>query len=105
MTPGKSASQAGHAFLESFVKADRATGMSYLKDGGTKIALSAPNLSTIQNIYDAAIAAGLPCALVVESGHIMPPVFDGEPVVTAVGIGPVERSAARGITKKLRLMQ
>lgn len=105
MTAGKSASQAGHAFLESFVKADRKTGMSYLIDGGTKIALAAPDLPTIQKIYDAALAAGLPCALVVESGHIMPPSFDGEPIVTAVGIGPVERSAARDITKKLRLMQ
>lgn len=105
MTPGKSASQAGHAFLESFVKAPRSVGLSYLNSGGTKIALAAPNLQTLQRIYGAALAAGLPCALVVESGHVMPPVFDGSPIVTALGIGPVERAAAREITRKLRLMQ
>ena len=105
MTPGKTASQAGHAFIESFVKSDRRTSISYLNDGGTKIALAAPDLPSLQQVYDAALAAGVPCAMVVESGHVMPPVFDGNPIVTAVGIGPVERCKARPFTKGLRLLK
>jgi hypothetical protein len=35
----------------------------------------------------------------------MPPTFDGSPIITAVGIGPVERAKARAFTKQLRLLQ
>lgn len=104
MTPGKAVSQGGHAFEESFVKADRATGLSYLNAGATKIVLEAPDLPAIQSIYDKALAADVPCYLVVEEGHVMPPVFDGSPIVTAVGIGPVARCKVRHITKRLRKM-
>lgn len=49
-------------------------------------------------VYYRARMANLPCAMVVESEHIMPPAFDGSPIVTAVGIGPVPRAAAKPIT-------
>jgi peptidyl-tRNA hydrolase len=105
MTPGKSASQAGHAYLESFVKTDRSISLAYLNQGGTKIALAAPDLQTLEQIHAAALAADLPCAIVVESGHVMPPTFDGSPIITALGIGPVDREIARPLVRKLRLMQ
>lgn len=104
MTPGKSASQAGHAYLESFVKTDRRTSLRYLDAGGTKIALQAPDLSTLESLHVAVLAADIPCALVVESGHVMPPSFDGSPIVTALGIGPVDREIARPLVRRLRLM-
>lgn len=105
MTAGKSASQAGHAYIEAFVKADRRTSIAYLNQGGTKIALSAPNLEILEQIHAAALAANLPCAIVTESGHVMPPVFDGSPIITALGIGPVDREVVRPFVRRLRLMQ
>ena len=106
MNAGKAASQAGHAFLESFVKADTEIAQSYLSGGGgTKVVLSAPDLQSLLKTYGAAFDAGLPCVVVVESGHVMPPTFDGSPVITAVGIGPVERAKVRAFTKQLRLLQ
>jgi PTH2 family peptidyl-tRNA hydrolase len=106
MTAGKAASQAGHAFVESFAKADPQIAESYVAaDGGTKIVLSAPDLQSLLKVHGAAFDAGIPCAVIIESGHVMPPVFDGSPVITAVGIGPVERAKARAFTKQLRLLQ
>jgi PTH2 family peptidyl-tRNA hydrolase len=105
MTPGKAASQAGHAFLEAFITADPETRDAYFDDGGgTKVALQAPGIDDLQRTYDLAKDAGIPCALVIESGHIMPPTFDGRPVITALGLGPVDRSKARSLTKRFRLM-
>lgn len=105
MTAGKAASQAGHAFLDSFLTAPSEFTKAYLADGGTKIVLSCPDEQSLCDLYYKARMAKIPCAMVVESEHIMPPSFDGSPVVTAIGIGPVDRAAARPITKGLRLMK
>jgi peptidyl-tRNA hydrolase len=105
MTAGKAASQAGHAFLDSFIVAPPEITKAYLSDGGTKIVLSVPDERALCDLYHRAKAAKLPCAMVIESNHIMPPSFDGSPVVTAIGIGPVLRSQAKAITKGLRLMK
>lgn len=105
MTPGKAASQAGHAFLDSFLKAPSESVSAYLADGGTKVVLSVKDEKELADIYYRARMAKLPCAMVIESEHIMPPSFDGSPIATAVGIGPVSRSQARSITKGLRLMK
>lgn len=105
MTAGKAASQAGHAFLDSFLTAPPDIIQTYLADGGTKIVLSVPDEKTLCDLYYKARTAKLPCAMVVESEHIMPPSFDGSPIVTAVGIGPVDRAAARHITKGYGLMK
>ncbi len=105
MTAGKAASQAGHAFLDSFIIAPPEIAKAYLSDGGTKIVLSVPDERALCDLYHRARLAKLPCAMVVESNHVMPPSFDGSPVVTATGIGPVLRSQAKPITKGLRLMK
>ncbi len=105
MTAGKAAAQAGHAFLDSFLTAPPDSTQAYLKDGGTKIVLTVPDEKTLCEMYYKARMANLPCAMVVESEHIMPPTFDGSPVVTAVGIGPLPRGTAKAITGGLRLMK
>lgn len=104
MTAGKAASQAGHAFLDSFLKAPSEYTSAYLADGGTKVVLAAKDERELCSIYYAARMAGLPCAMVVESEHVMPPDFDGSPIVTAVGIGPCSKAAAKAVTGGLRLM-
>jgi hypothetical protein len=45
----------------------------------------------------------IPCVLVVESAHVHPLDFDGSPIVVALGLGPVAKSAARSITRGLKL--
>jgi PTH2 family peptidyl-tRNA hydrolase len=109
MTAGKMASQAGHAFLDTFqlcqdIDPERAK--EYGEDGhGTKIALYAKNESQILQLYELVKASGIPCALIIDSGHIMPPYFDGNPITTALGIGPARRSEIHHLTKKLQLIK
>lgn len=106
MSAGKSASQAGHAFLDSYLTAPPDIVSSYLDHGGTKIVLTARSESELRTAYDRASAAGLPCSMIVDNGHVSPPSFDGEtPVLTAIGIGPVARDTARPITKRFSLMK
>ena len=105
MTAGKAASQAGHAFLDSFLTAPTDITEAYLADGGTKIVLTVPGERQLVDAFHKAKAARLPCAMVVEQNHVMPPSFDGSPIPTAIGIGPVMRSQAREITRRLSLMK
>lgn len=105
MTHGKAASQAGHAFQDSFLTASPDLTKAYLADGGTKIVLTVPGERELCDLFHKAKLAGLPCAMVVEKGHVMPPHFDGSEIVTAVGIGPVMRSAAKALTRDLPLMK
>lgn len=105
MPPGKAAAQAGHAFLDSFLKADPDVAAAYLADGGTKIVLIAPDEAALCRAQQQAVDLGLPCALVIDSGHVLLPTFTGEPIVTALGIGPAARDVLRPITRGLRLMR
>ena len=104
MTPGKKASQAGHAFLDSFLRSSTEQRDSYIADGGTKIVLSVATERELCALYYEARMSSLPCAMVIESEHVMPPDFDGSPIVTAVGIGPIRRSLAKRIIGSLRLL-
>lgn len=100
MTPGKSASQAGHAFVASFSKSSPEISSAYLADeGGTKVVLTCPDEATIWQVYKLACDAGLTCHLWVESD------MGPDPVVTALGIGPVERNKVKPIVKDLKLMR
>lgn len=107
MTPGKLAAQAGHAYLDSFLEAQRLNphaAQAYRAPGhGTKVCLAARNLGDLLLAQERAAAAGLPHALITDSGHVHPPHFDGGEVVTALGIGPATRAEMRRITSRLRL--
>lgn len=95
MTAGKTASQAGHAFLNSFLESNKTRphiSDFYQRDGiGTKCCLTAKNQDKLLAAYEQAQAAGIPCSLITDSGHIMPPHFTGDPIITALGIGPARR--------------
>lgn len=106
MNAGKAASQAGHAFLDSFLNAPPDIQFEYVATGhGTKVVLVAANELALQSIYYIAQDHELPCALVTDSGHVMPPHFDGSPIITAVGIGPTTREKADRIMCNLRLLE
>lgn len=107
MSSGKIASQAGHAFLGAFLRcADAARLAEYHKDfpqsPGTKVCLQARNLDQLLNTEQAARDSGLSIFRVVDSG--CENFFGGQPIITALGIGPATREEIQHITKKLRLI-
>lgn len=104
MPIGKLSAQAGHAFLESYLKSDSQIQTEYRSDGlGTKITLQARHLDDLLWAQYRCEQRGISCALIIDSEHVMPPHFNGSPIVTALGIGPVRREAISFITKKFKL--
>ena len=105
MPPGKLAAQAGHAYTDSMTTASDEVIQSYRTEslGGSKVTLQAKNEHALIRAYNEALDAGLPCSIVVDRNHVLPPHFDGSPVITALGIGPCKHSEARAITKRYRL--
>lgn len=108
MPPGKMAAQSGHAFLEAYLKSARENNESaqaYAADPpGTKVVLCASSLEHIKEIERRANILGITTSLITDSGHVLPPHFDGGPVVTALGFGPATREEVRRITKGLALV-
>jgi PTH2 family peptidyl-tRNA hydrolase len=104
MPPGKLVAQCGHAFQDA---RDQAAVMrpdiaaQYKGTGhGTKVCMYAKNQHQLLRAYRDAQKAGLPCILVIDRGHVLPPHFDGKPIITAVGIGPVYQDEVKDITKR-----
>lgn len=109
MTVGKASAQAGHAYTNSLLTAieqSPQTANQYEEVGriGTKICLKAKTLSQLEMTYAKAKMLGLPCSLITDSGHVMPPHFDGNPIVTALGVGPINQQEAK-LLSKFRLVE
>ena len=65
-----------------------------------KITLSVDDDDALEAIYERAVAAGLPCAIIKDKGLTE---YNGVPTLTAVGIGPADASAIDAITGGLPL--
>ena len=103
MPIGKLISQAAHAYLESYLTSDKQ--QEYRADGiGTKVTLQSKSLDDLFRAQYECERRGIPCALIEDSGHVMPPHFDGSPIVTALGIGPARRNEVKSITKRFKLL-
>lgn len=110
MTPGKAASQAAHASKNCAIQATENNpeiirlyqGPKFL---GTQIILQAKNENALIKAYEEACKSGLNCSLIVDEHHVMPPFFDGSPIVTALGIGPCTKEQAKSITKRFELVK
>jgi len=105
MPPGKLAAQAGHAYTDTLYEAHTATPDRYhdyqiMGKGGSKVTLKSRNENQLIIAYNACLEAEIPCAIVVDREHILPPHFDGSPIITALGIGPCTKAEAQHITKK-----
>lgn len=105
MSPGKCASQAGHAYLGAFLASQSVTpetAAAYAAElPGTKVCIQG-SLADIQRAQLEAEMAGLPTFLVVDSGCAN--FFNGEPTVTALGIGPTTKSRMPKFVTKLKLL-
>lgn len=106
MGAGKFAAQAGHAFTECLLGPHQEDVRSrpYLKQRpGTKIVLVAPTALELKRAERTLRKRGVPCALIYDQGHRLPPDFDGGPVLTALGFGPARPDEVRAVTKALAL--
>lgn len=107
MPPGKLSAQAGHAYTESLfdcierhpLLADR---YRRKDNGGSKVTLYCRDEREIRELEVKCAEAGVAHALFTDEGHVLPPHFDGNPVVTALGIGPVTRRDAKALVKKFK---
>jgi len=109
MPVGKLSAQAGHAFTDtvfSILDNPQHTNLlsRYLEkdNAGSKVVLSAKNENQLLKAYNLLKEEGVPCSLVVDSEHVLPPFFDGSPVVTALGVGPCEKQQVSHILKKFQ---
>lgn len=107
MAPGKLASQAAHACAQSlleYLAVYPAEIPRLLAAGntGTRVILSARGEWPLLQTFQLAKRAGLPCALFYDSGHVLPPHFTGEPILTGLAIGPAPKELMRHLTKKFR---
>lgn len=106
MGPGKLSAQTGHAFANCAIMAliqDPELLRTYQGPDfiGTKVSLKAKNESAILRAYDEAREAGLITCLITDKNHIIPgTAFDGNEIITALGIGPCTREKANFITKR-----
>lgn len=107
MPAPKMAAQCGHAFQGALAKArlvDPTIDLQYRGTGeGTKLIMYARNLGQLIRAYRECTAAGIPCHLAIDRGHILAPHFDGTPIITALGIGPAYRDQLEHITKRYTL--
>ena len=104
MTPGKIASQAGHAFLDSYLaclKTDPHRCIDYKQNHGIKVTLRAKSLDQLLKAQTECENKGIFCCLITDLGYT---VFDGKPTITALGMGPVRKSELGTFVKKLQLM-
>lgn len=109
MPPGKLSAQTGHAYADSLnVALEQKPELykNYRNDsmGGSKVTLRSKNESQLIKAYNSALEAGIPCSIVVDREHVLPPDFNGEPIITALGIGPCTKEQVYHITKKFRCL-
>jgi peptidyl-tRNA hydrolase len=106
MGTGKIASQTGHAYLGAFVNSSpeiqKAYHSEFPEHPGTKVCLQIPNLDQLLIAEQKAKEAGLSFFRVVDSG--CENFFNGEPTITALGIGPATKAQIKHITKKFKLL-
>lgn len=70
---------------------------------GTQIILTAKDQPALLRAYREAESLGLIASLIIDEGHIMPPLFDGSPIITALGIGPCTKDQVKRLTRGFRL--
>lgn len=106
MSRGKAHAQSGHAYLDSWLSSALThpnIAQSYAAlTPGTKICLAADG-EEIRRLEALCREQALPHALIIDRDHVEPPDFDGSPILTAIGIGPLSAQDARDLLGHLPL--
>lgn len=107
MSDGKAHAQSGHAYTDTLLHAlqhddPRASAYARLRPG-TKVCLNGGSREEMLRLLDRLSATPLPHIAIIDSGHVEPPDFDGSPVLTAIGVGPLLRAEAPPFLKRLPL--
>lgn len=108
MPAGKLSTQSGHAYTDTLFEcldSDPQKALSYRRNnsiGGSKVTIKCKNLGQLERAARECAEAGIPHVVVTDRDHILLPHFTGEPVVTALGIGPCTRAECRHITKRFQ---
>ena len=105
MDVGKAAAQACHAARLSLLRflqnqPDRAAEFLTANSAGSMVVLDAPTLADLDHVAVLASRHELPWALFVDSGHILPPHFDGSPIPTALAIGPADKRRIKPLVRR-----
>lgn len=105
MSPGKIASQAGHAYLDSYLaclSTNPQQAAEYKEDHhGIKVCLRAKNLASLYRAKDEADKLNIPNALITDLGYTC---FEGQPTITALGLGPARQDQIKQITRRFQLL-
>ena len=109
MPVGKLSAQAGHAYTDALSNSltqspERYKNYRNESLGGSKVTLKSKNENQLITAYNKCIEAGIPCAIIVDREHVLPPDFDGSPIITALGIGPCTKAEVKHITKKFQCL-
>lgn len=110
MPPGKLSAQAGHAYTDTLLQAQK-TDPSLVADyrdrgkGGSKVTLRSKTLHKLLRAYNEIRDLGIPCTVVVDQNHILPPHFNGDPIITAIGVGPCTQDQVRHILKRFNCVK
>ena len=103
MSKGKMCSQSSHASLISFENCRRASkdlAYEWFHECMAKIVVRVESEQQLLDVYNQAINAKLPCALIKDAARTQ---LD-EPAYTCVGIGPSDETEIDKITKNLKLL-
>lgn len=108
MSAGKLAAQAAHAHAQTLIAylmrhPEHAAHFHAQGSSGSRIVCIAKNEQQLLSAFDQARRLDLPCALFSDSGHVLPPHFDGNPILTGLGLGPAPREVLRAITRRFPL--
>jgi len=113
MRKGKMAAQAAHASMKVFFDrkagADRARlevplwpeAAEWVRGAFTKVVVGCDSHDELLSLEAKALAAGLPCALVIDAGATE---FHGTPTPTALAVGPASSEAVDAVTGALKLL-
>ena len=113
MRKGKMIAQGAHASMAAVLDRAQRSGRElsislddpdigpWLEGKFAKIAVGAESEAELVELYERALAAGLPCSLIRDSGLTE---FAGVPTLTACAIGPAEISKIDPITAHLKLL-
>jgi len=69
------------------------------------VVLDAPTLADLDHMAVLASYHDLPWALFTDSGHVLPPHFDGTPTTTALAIGPAEKRRIKPLVRHYRCLK